>query len=306
MLKSVVYIASVGYSGSTLLDMTLGSNKKIAGLGEAYLLSHYARRDNQCTCGQTVSNCNFWSSVENELQKKYGAHTDLKNFDLASEGISQSIFRKIPSLADIGLVIGNEHLWALLCKISRSPQVFRQAARNSIEIFEIAARIAEAEFIVDSSKYALPLKARYMELKERMKVIFLVRDGRGVCKSLMKRQDLTMEEAAKKWNRFNWNLRLVLKTIPNDQIYLLKYEDFCKDTNKQLALIGNFIGSDEKLAIHPLEKELSHDIGGNPMRFRRAEKEIALDESWKQIITSQELKIFDSNAGKLNRKLGYI
>lgn len=304
-MKKVVYIASVGYSGSTLLDMLLGSNDNVTTLGEAYLLSQYAGSDAGCTCGEKVKDCKFWSQVEAEVKNIRGSDTSLADLNLGADGIKQTIFRKLPSLADVSLIAGIQPLWNLASKIDHTSQVFKQSAENAVLTYELASKIDNSEIIVDSSKYALPLKARYMELKEKFRVIFLVRDGRGVSKSLMKRQGLSMADAARKWDRFNFNLNLIMRTIPSKQLYTLKYEDLCNNTEQVLKDLTAFIGADQPLEIKPIIKENHHNIGGNPMRFRRAETEISIDESWKEKITDEELEIFEKIAGKTNRQNGY-
>ncbi|MEA3452000.1 MAG: hypothetical protein U9Q83_08890 [Bacteroidota bacterium] len=66
--KKIVYIAGLGHSGSTILDMILGSNSKIIGLGE---IMNFVKRKNKqidlkssCSCGKTGNNCDFWSQAE--------------------------------------------------------------------------------------------------------------------------------------------------------------------------------------------------------------------------------------------------
>ena len=54
-----------------------------------------------------------------------------------------------------------------------------------------------------------------------------------------------------------------------------------------------------------LRKQESHSLGGNPMRFRLEESTIRLDEQWREQLTEEDLKIFESVAGKMNRKFGY-
>ncbi len=54
-----------------------------------------------------------------------------------------------------------------------------------------------------------------------------------------------------------------------------------------------------------LRKQESHNIGGNPMRFRTGEQTIRLDERWREQLSADDLAIFDRRAGTWNRRLGY-
>jgi hypothetical protein len=304
-LEKVAYIASVGYSGSTLLDMILGSQQEITALGEVALLSRYSKENAYCTCGERIKNCRFWNNVENELKSVYGDNFSLDNFELSPEKVKQTIFRKLPTITDLSLVIGNSTIWKLAYTFHHHSRLFRLASLNALDIYEIACKIDQSNIIIDSSKYAIPLKSIYMEIKNKLRVIYLVRDGRAVCKSLMNRQGLTIEQAAKKWARYNQNINLVNMSIPQSQIYHLTYERLCLDTDSVLSDLTSFLGTKEPIKLKPLIKEFFHDIGGNPMRYRRAETAIKYNDDWKSNITNNELEVFERLAGKLNRKLGY-
>jgi len=60
-MKKVVYIASMGHSGTTLLDLVVGQHSKFVGLGEIFSvldaglgftgLEHTKRKRAPCSCG---------------------------------------------------------------------------------------------------------------------------------------------------------------------------------------------------------------------------------------------------------------
>ncbi len=63
----VVYIAGCGHSGSTLLALLLDSHPDIACVGETAVKPKIRRRGDaaaaECSCGQTLANCPFWTRV---------------------------------------------------------------------------------------------------------------------------------------------------------------------------------------------------------------------------------------------------
>tara|TARA_B100000989_G_C19476280_1_gene443070 strand:- start:52 stop:900 length:849 start_codon:yes stop_codon:yes gene_type:complete len=65
-LKTIIYIISLGHSGSTLLDYLLSHNKSLISCGEIY--NFYSQKPNtegtksKCSCGQPYSNCILWSN----------------------------------------------------------------------------------------------------------------------------------------------------------------------------------------------------------------------------------------------------
>jgi len=91
--QKVIYIAGLGHSGSTLLDMSLGTLPGVTGLGELKTIMDDRTRDNHfssfCSCGKTATQCEVWSKVpdlfsrissragrieaiQNHLEKLYG------------------------------------------------------------------------------------------------------------------------------------------------------------------------------------------------------------------------------------------
>jgi hypothetical protein len=61
----VVYIAGMGHSGSTLLDLLLSGHSRIASVGEAKML---AREGLSCTCRRRLEECPFWSAVSRRVE----------------------------------------------------------------------------------------------------------------------------------------------------------------------------------------------------------------------------------------------
>jgi hypothetical protein len=70
--QRLVYIAGLGHSGTTLLDLLLGVHPQVVGLGELYHVAHPSSRDAQfasyCSCGHHASTCPFWAALSPALQ----------------------------------------------------------------------------------------------------------------------------------------------------------------------------------------------------------------------------------------------
>jgi Sulfotransferase family len=58
----LILIGSSSHSGSTLLDLMLGSHSAVSSAGEMNRLSLFSE-DRLCTCGSTVARCPYWSHV---------------------------------------------------------------------------------------------------------------------------------------------------------------------------------------------------------------------------------------------------
>ena len=71
-MAKCIYICSAGHSGSTLLDLLLGSHSNVTSLGEINQLSKNLSLNTLCTCGEEIRSCDFWKDIANQLKKNLG------------------------------------------------------------------------------------------------------------------------------------------------------------------------------------------------------------------------------------------
>lgn len=137
----VIYIAGRGHSGSTLLDLLIGSHSRVVGLGEMRHLN--APDPSLCSCarGVRVRDCPFWAEVAARVAED--------------------------SRLD---------LWALDLE-SREPDVFR---RHNRALLEAVAAVSGRRFIVDSSKQAGRLRMLMESGVADVFPIHLLRQPHGV------------------------------------------------------------------------------------------------------------------------------
>lgn len=304
--ERVVYIASVGYSGSTLLELLLGAHEEVVSLGEVYLLASYARSEARCTCGTPVRICPFWMSVQEEVRVATKDPTFvLGEHPLTVEERTQTLFRRIPSITDVALVLGSQAVWRLVKRLDSRAREYGECAENLLKVLNASSKVSGKPIVVDSSKFAVPMKVLFMAIEDKLRVVYLVRDGRATVLSLMKRHSMSFERATHYWKRYNWNLQLMMRSLPSFQVMLINYERLCEEPHAELRKICTFIGCAKPVKSLELIKQQSHSIGGNPMRFRLGEVTIARDDKWQSLISKSQLGLFDSIAGKMNRLLGY-
>lgn len=86
MRRKVIFIASCGHSGSTVLELLLTTNPKSVGIGEAFQLVDprnpiiHTVEKYKCGCGAYIHECDLWGPVIRELrstekctaEEKYG------------------------------------------------------------------------------------------------------------------------------------------------------------------------------------------------------------------------------------------
>jgi hypothetical protein len=163
--------------------------------------------------------------------------------------------------------------------------------------------LQQGGIFLDGSKDPVRLKllglANYWDLK----VIYLIRDGRGATNSYMGHYNVPMEKAAREWCHIHQECDRIIQELGGDAHITIHYEDLCRNSEETMAKIYDFLG----LSIDSVELQFrssEHHILGNQMRLKSV-REIKLDEKWKNALTQEDLEVFGRIAGKFNRLYGY-
>jgi hypothetical protein len=214
--------------------------------------------------------------------------------------------RKLPSPLELALAAGLERGVRALGRVSRSADRHCETARNSWRVAEAMAAADGAGNVIDSSKSAVRLKLLYIVRPRNVRVVHLVRDGRAVAASAMRRKAMTAETAARVWKRENQHLALVLRGIPAGQKHRVRYEDLCENPARELARICDFLGLHYESGMPRLWQRPVHNIPGNPMLFEKSRRAITRDDRWRRDLSAPEVSAIERIAGRLNRSLGYV
>jgi hypothetical protein len=144
---TIVCIAAVGHSGSTLLDLILSSHSAVTSVGEAARLRTLL--DARCTClAKSMRVCPFWSRVDRMLHRDHGMGLD--DLDLDADD-------------DETLLAHNRIFYHAVSEVSGKP------------------------FIVDSSKRRLRVAAMLASGQFDVRPVHLIRHPFGVTFSNMKK-----------------------------------------------------------------------------------------------------------------------
>ncbi len=100
MGSKIIYIAGLGHSGSTILDMSLGTLPGVIGLGELKTLMDDHTREKHytsiCSCGKKATECMIWKEVPVLLE---GKQNDPEKIEAILD-LLQKIYGERISLAD--------------------------------------------------------------------------------------------------------------------------------------------------------------------------------------------------------------
>ena len=67
---NIIYIGGNGHSGSTLLDIIIGNDKKCFSAGELINVTRKGILEEYCSCKEKVQNCEVWCDVLRRWDKK--------------------------------------------------------------------------------------------------------------------------------------------------------------------------------------------------------------------------------------------
>lgn len=301
----LVFVAGPGRSGSTLTDLLLNNHPDVQSLGEIHRLNLYARTNPEpCTCGRPVSECPFWLSVEAALRRRLGSAPDaplLRDHEMMLE---PSKVGPIASLVQKALLIqGSRTLYRTLLPLVAPAH--RRAASNSLDWYDAVREVTGCPVVVDSTKDPRRLKTLFFADPDRFRCLYMIRDGRAITASRIRREGCSMEYAARNWVAYHQRTRHALRGIPRRLVHEVRYEALCRDPSGTMREVFRFLGLPFDESMLELRKDEAHNIGGNPMRFRSGETGIRIDEQWRQQLSTDDLQSFDRVAGRWNRDLGY-
>jgi len=254
-----------------------------------------------CSCGKRIRTCPLWMRIAS-------AHTD-RGLPFALDNFATR-FEQQPGLI-AGRLLGarlrgpvSEFLRDLA--ISTFPGVRRARDRTlrTIEAFaDIMMEVTHTNVFVDASKDAFRLKYLRAMTAYPMKVIRIIRDGRGVTNSTRVRERRTVAQASRMWLNDSLELDRVQEWFEPDCWLTVHYEELCVNPDATLARLFAFVGLDGSQAASDF-RSVEHHILANAMRLRDSST-IELDQKWKTQLSREDLAMFELIAGSVNSFYGY-
>lgn len=279
----IIYILGGGHSGSTLLDLILGSTPESFSVGELMYVDFYKGyktvkrfrlvRGRLCTCGEHFDECEFWSNVKFESTDNVAKH----------ETLGES-FRIL-----FNIMNPFERWMKARFQLSPNRDVYGRILNQARE-FKPRVR-----YIVDSSKDP----RRLYELlndpdigPEKLAIIHLIRDGRGYVYSYQKPQRLEGGRELRstlpcvfEWIVVNIISRRIIRKYKLNA-FTLSYDRFAENPDEYLGRLGQYLGFDleTESALKAIEETVYHNVHGNPIRRRRIEA-IRRDTAWESFFS---------------------
>lgn len=292
-LTRLLYVTSSSHSGSTLLAFLLNTHPGIFTISEL-IGANYREGMDVCSCGAPLDGCPFFTAVATAYAQaglpfeKRAFGTSFRVAD--GERANRYLTATLPRLHSSGIERLRD---ALVWRIPRARRALERAAQANALFIDTALRYSGARVFVDASKH--PHRLRHLARSNRydLRVLYLVRDLRGVVVSNMQERRHDLRTAVRTWL---WDqhdaLRIAAEFGP---VHVLRYEDLCADVDRELARIHRFV--DLEFAPCPSNfKSAEHHIVGNAMRIDETGSIVA-DARWKTKLTPEQLGLVRSEAG---------
>ena len=268
--SEILYIAGLGRSGSTLLDVILGARRLHVSGGELVQVWQHGIVENRiCSCGRRFQQCPFWRSV-----LTYGS--SLRDLQLAEEiGCFHRHILRTRTLLYLFSPRGREYL------LSRAPPAYASALTTLYASFAAASG---ASVIVDSSKHPIYLLLLHSFTEFPIRVVHLVRDPRAVAYSWAKLRLEPGDPGGRQMNQYGavtaallwdiWNVAArSVATLVDPTHETIRYEDFVTSLSLHLDGVDSSMESNNLL-------QRSHLISGNPTRFSPSSR-LRIDDEWR-------------------------
>jgi hypothetical protein len=297
----VVYILSTGRSGSTLLDLLLGSSENTWTLGEAQMLPWELRENRRpCGCGTPVAECDFWREVLPSISVGEGSYP-IDNFREAHT--SAKAFRW-SILWSMLLNRKDKNLHAAIQEYGNINARYFSKVRS-----EATERLnREVRWLVDASKDIYRLLWLDASGQFDLRVVFLTKSPQAYAYSRIKSADTARLKMAShatiSWTLVNSLAWLVCYQKFRSRFIHVRYHDLASRPDAYRSCFEEWLDTPFPAWTPTVIREyVNHGISGGRMRWK--DSAIRLDEAWMHKLSSTEKSITRALSFPVAQALGY-
>ena len=265
----LIYILGSGYSGSTILDLLLGSHSEIESLGEFLHYEDVVKNNGICTCWKKINDCPYWQ----EVRKIYDGLISKSGVDFRDNQILKDYFMFKAILIHTGKKI--------IVDSSKRLDRFKLLFDSGLFDIKLIYLIRECQGFMYSGKkrnYTGILKTNLNE--------------NGTVNSYVFRRKKIYDGPLKTgilWFFENWEMINFLNKINPENRITVRYNDLALNPEKELLRICKIAGIDFEENMLNYSAYIHHNIGGNPTRMRKKDASIKYDDRWKTGLSKYEL-----------------
>lgn len=302
MSAKLIYVTGPGHSGTTILDIALGSLPSVFSTGELkYLPWQISRSENLvpsveneclCSCGNTFKNCKFWGDILEKRANQQFPAVELERMDLLSSTqyvpyksrnvrkttFSFALFRRSYSYNILGPVVRK----AFRLLMTRNLQ-------HNWGLIDLIAKASGVTYVIDSSKDIVRFQLLQSMRHQDCHLVIVKKDLKSLVESAIRRnRDARL--ACERWLAFYENIFRLAKQNANLPIAVIAYSDFCADPNASIGLLLRELNISIKVErnLRELNPAESHLVAGNPIRLA-GPLIVNKDTRYKKLVLTSEM-----------------
>lgn len=261
----LIYILGAGHCGSTILNLCFDRHTSVFGVSEIITLN---RKNPGWSGNNHILSQPFWSEVNNVMYKDYGKKLDDVVFNLRAS----------------------------------SPSNYDDIKKNKAAL-ESILRVSKKKIICDASKNSKRLEALLESSLFKIRVIYLVRDGRAIVHAYSRKYG-SLWPGFFNLIRTDHAARRLMTKYGSDNWLKIRYEDMVTDLEGTLRNVCNFSEINyESLMLHP-DTSNFNGIGGNRLINKPINK-IVLDNAWQTEMPRITRSFTSIIVSKFNKRHGY-
>ena len=309
---NLIYIASIGRSGTTLLDSMLGAHSDVVTVGEFEIWPHEIRGGGvrAGSCGESVLRCPVWTEVRRRVDPMTQPPPRLDAFRETHNAGKTLRYRRLQDFGQGPL----------------SRDLVRQVEQygaNNRALYDALLDVTEAEtgrrptWIADSSKDVYRLLWLVRSGHFNVKVLHMVKNPRGFVYSVTKPW-LSSGDRLRAPKQMYYTARQSLAWVARNRLFsalaerhldpraylLVRYEQLASEPHETFRRICEHVEVPyEADAVDGFRSGCQHTIAGNPMRYET--RAIELDERWRTKLPASSRWLTEVVTASTRSRYGY-
>lgn len=302
----VVALLSNWFSGATLLTILLASHSEIVSNGEAMSFDERDKDRYDCTCGKYIDECDFYKATAAHMWLPDGGGWDPRLFVHAPRFSRNPIMRHF---------LGSwryESAWRdrLMDLVGPYRSIRDGFLDAQLRFFDNAMRESGASIYLDGTKSIRRAQLLARSGRCEMKVLHMIRDGRGFCLSRLKAiaaerpaESPNVGDAANAWVRYVGWVDAFSRSFPSVPLLTVRYEDLCRSTTETLRTVFGFL----EIPYEDVNRGVRKDVHILGNRFRRNfNGAIVEDTKWRNTFDQRTQDRITSMMRPQLERFGYV
>ncbi|NOX75394.1 MAG: sulfotransferase [Gammaproteobacteria bacterium] len=282
----VLYLTSSSFSGSTLLAFLLNAHPEITTVSEMIGWQYGQDEIFDCSCGKALPDCPFFRNIARAFQEN-GIPFDFRQFGtgyslVGSETLNRYLTECLPLIRNSPLERVRD---ALVMAVPTFAKTLKQQDFANRTFINTALKYSHSSVFIDASKD--PHRMRHLSRINEfdLRVLYLVRDPRGVSRSTMKTRKWDAARAIEWWIRDQQNILRISTEFSS--VLPIYYEDLCDAVDDTLGEIHRFVDLQAETFCGDFMAS-EHHILGNSMRLT-GQSNIQKNERWREELSRSDI-----------------